>query len=120
MIRIFQIAFLSCFGFYLVGCKGPAESEPKPEQIKIGDLAPSRSDQQPATDLLNTVNFDVYIFEIPAENVSKLSDAWQTLYLKPLLFTNYNAFRANSFIVRTGSMQMWQRVNDLLRAADGQ
>jgi len=120
MIRAFQIAFLSCLGFYMVGCRSSEQSEPKPEQIKIGDIAPSRSDQQPATDLLNTVNFDVYIFEIPAENISKLNDAWQILYLKPLLFTNYNAFRANSFMVRFGQMQIWQRVNDLLRAADGQ
>jgi len=104
----------------MVGCRSSEQSEPKPEQIKIGDLAPSRSDQQPAADLLNTANFDVYIFEIPAENASKLNDAWQILYLKQLLFTNYNAFRANSFIVRFGQVQMRQRVHDLLRAADGQ
>jgi len=120
MIRVFQIAFLSCFGFYLVGCKGPAESEPKPEQIKISDLAPSGSGKQSAAELLNTANFDVYIFEIPAENAGKLNDAWQILYLNPLLFTNYNAFRANSFMVRTGGVQMWQRVHDLLRIAGGQ
>jgi len=120
MIRAFQIAFLSCFGFYIVGCSSPEESEPKPKQIKISDIAPSHSGKQSAAELLNTANFDVYIFEIPAENASKLNDAWQILYLNPLLFTNYNAFRANSFMVRTGGVQMWQRVNDLLRAADGQ
>lgn len=120
MIRAFQIAVLSCLGFYMVGCRGPEQSEPKPEQIKIGDLAPSHNGEHPAADLLNIVNFDVYIFEIPAENVSKLNDAWQILSLKPLLFTNYNAFRANSFMVRTGGVQMWQRVHDLLRAAGGQ
>lgn len=120
MIHVFQIAFLSCLGLAMVGCNGSVRGEPEPEQIKISDIAPLRSDNQPAIDWLNTATFDVYIFEIPAENVSKLNDAWQMLYLKPLLFTNYKVFRANSFIVRTSGMQMWQRMNDLLRAAGGQ
>lgn len=120
MIRTFQITVLSCLGFYLIGCIGSEQSPPMWEQVKIGDIAPSRNGQQSVGELLNTINFDVYIFEIPAENVSKLNDAWQILYLKPLLFTNYNAFRANSFMVRFGQVQMWQRVNDLLRAAGGQ
>ena len=120
MIRVFQITVLSCIGLFLIGCHGSEQIEPKPEQVKIGDIAPSHKAKQPSTELLNTVSFDIYIFEIPAENIIKLSDAWRMLYIKPLRFTDYNAFRANSFRVRFGQISALETIHDLLLAAGGQ
>jgi hypothetical protein len=119
MIRAFQIAVLACLPFCLTGCGGPEEKEPIWKQLKIGDLAPSHSGKGPDGQLLKTINFNIYIFEIPAENISALDDVWQMLYPKPLRYNNYDAFKANSFLVGFGQAQMWSKIIDLLLAADG-
>jgi len=119
MIRIFQITVLCCAGLALTGCSAPQENQPIWQQVKITDLAPSHRAKQPGEQLLKTINFDVYVFEIPAENISKLDDIWEILYTKPLQFNNYDTFRANSFLVGLGQVQMWGKIADLLRAADG-
>jgi hypothetical protein len=120
MIRAFTFALLGCVSVFLIGCKEPEQSQPVWEQFKIGDIAPSRSDQQQVGKLLNTINFDVHIFEIPAESTGKLDDIWGLLYTEPLRFNSYKAFTANSFVVRFGRVRMWNRIHDLLRAAGGQ
>lgn len=144
MIRIFQIAAdsedrgqrsedgISDFGFLpsvfclltsifclLAGCAKP-EKEPIWETVKIGDLAPSSSDEQPQATLLKTINFDLHIFEVPAENLSKLDDIWQMLYIRPLRFNDYRAFGKNSFSARFGQIQRWEKIQELLLAADAQ
>jgi len=63
------------------------------------------------------MNFDLYVFEVPVEFADRLDDVWLSLYLKPLRFNNYQAFRANSFSVGYGQVQMWDKIGDLLRAA---
>ena len=120
MVRVFVITVLSCVSIYLPGCKGPEQSQPIQEQVKIGDIAPSRSDQQSVGTSLNTINFDVHIFEMPAESTGKLGDVWGLLHTEPLRFHSYKAFIANSFVVRFGRVRMWNRIHDLLRAAGGQ
>jgi hypothetical protein len=119
MFRIFQIAVLSCLALWLTGCGGPEKNEPIWEQIKIGDLAPSYSGKQPDGQSLKTINFNVFAFEIPAENISALDDIWRMLYPQPLQYNNYNAFKANSFLVGSGHAQMWSKITDLLLAAGG-
>lgn len=119
MMRIFQIVVLGCLSSWLTGCNGPEKNVPVWEQVKIGDLAPYRSGKRPGGQLLKTINFNVHIFEVPAENISALDDAWQMLYPKPLQFNDYNAFGANSFLVGFGQVQMWNEVHDLLLAAGG-
>lgn len=119
MIRIFQIAVLSCVGLLLMGCKGPERRDALWQDVKITDIAPLHSGKQSGGQLLKTIDFDVYIFEIPAENISALDNIWQTLYTKPLRFNDYDAFSANSFLVGFGQIQMWNRIADLLRAAGG-
>lgn len=119
MIRVFQIAVLSGLAFWLTGCNGTKQNEPIWEQVKITDLAPSPSGQQPGGQLLKTINFNVYIFEIPAENISTLDDVWPMLYTRPLRFNDYAAFGANSFLAGFGQVAMWNRVAELLRSADG-
>ncbi len=117
MIRAFQIAVLACLPFCLTGCGVPEENEPIWQQFKIGDLAPSHSAKGPDGQLLKTANFNVYIFEIPAENISVLDHIWRMLYSKPLQFNNYEAFKANSFLAGFGQAQMWSKIIDLLLAA---
>ncbi|MBA7698060.1 hypothetical protein ES703_106734 [subsurface metagenome] len=119
------VGFVSCvlLSFCLIGCTGPEEEEPVWEKVKIGDLAPYRSGKPPQAQLLKTINFDVDIFEIPAENISKLDDICSGLrakYRRPMRFDNPHAFSANSFSVCFGQIPMWNRVGDLLLAAGGQ
>jgi len=119
MNRLFQIAVLSCAALLLTGCSVSLKSEPIWQNIKIGDLAPSQSKERPEAQLLKTTNFEVFFFEMPAENISALDDVWPILYTKPLKFNDYKAFSANSFSVGFGQNQMWNKVADALRAADG-
>ena len=119
MIRVFQIAVLSGLAFWLAGCNGSEKEKPIWEQVKITDLAPFDNSKQPGARLLKTINFNVYVFEIPAENISTLDDVWPMLYAQPLRFNDYDAFGANSFLAGFGQIPMWNRVAELLRAADG-
>lgn len=117
MIRAFQIAVLGCLCFCLTGCTAP-EKEPIWENTKIGDLAPHHSGKPPLSRLVKTINFDLHIFEIPADNIDKLDDIRNILYTKPLRFNSIHAFGANSFSVRFGQIRMWNEVYGLLRAAN--
>ncbi len=119
MIRVFQIAVLSCGGLVLMGCNAPEKRDALWQDVKITDIAPSRSGEEPGGQLLRTIDFGVHIFEIPGENISALDDIWQILYTKPLRFNDYDAFSANSFLVSFGQIQMWNKIADLLRAAGG-
>ncbi len=116
MTRLFQITVLSCAGLLLTGCNSPEKNEPIWQHIKIGDIAPSHSNKQPGGQLLKTISFDVYIFEIPAENISALDDIWQVLHTKQLQFNDYDAFAANSFSAGFGQIRMWNEAANLLRA----
>jgi len=104
--------------FCLIGCNVP-EEEPIWEKVKIGDLAPRRSDKPPSARLIKTINFDLHIFEIPAENIDKLDDTRKNLYTKPLRFNSLHAFSANSFSVCFGQIRMLDQIYNLLLAASG-
>jgi hypothetical protein len=119
MIRAFQIAILVWLPFCLMSCGVPEENAPILEQLKIGDLAPSHSGKGPGGQLLKAININVYIFEIPAENISTLDDVWRMLYPKPLQYNNYDAFKANSFLAGLGQAQIWNQIRELLLGADG-
>jgi len=120
MIRVFQILVLSFMSLLLTGCNAPKKSKPVWEGVKLGDLAPSDSYQLPRPQLLKTINFDVHIFEIPAESISELDNVWNFLYARSFRFNSQYAFNANSFIVRFGQMPMWDKINDLLFSTGGQ
>jgi len=117
MIRLFQIAVFSFLLFHLSGCNAPDENQPIWQNIKIGDLAPSRPDKRPGSQALKTINFNVYIFEMPAENVTALDDIWPILHTSPFRFNDYDAFKANSFSVALGQTHIWNKLNHLLYAA---
>jgi hypothetical protein len=118
MIRTFQIMVLLCLCLFLISCGAPKKEKPVWEQIKIGDLAPSSDGMGMSSQLLKMINFDVYIFEIPAEKIGVLNDAWQMLYTEPLQFKDSKAFGSNFFAAGFGQTQMWDKVGDLLRQAD--
>jgi hypothetical protein len=132
MIRVFQIVVLSCVCLLLTGCKNPPstaqqrshetgkKNKPIWEQVKIGDLAPPAGSGQLDSQFLKTINFDVHIFEIPPENISKLDDIWKALNIQPLRFRDYKAFRANLFDARFGQTATWNTILDLLQEAEGQ
>jgi hypothetical protein len=109
---------LVLLSFCLIGCTAP-EEEPIWKNVKIGDLAPRRGDKPPPARLIKTINFDLHIFEIPAENIDKLDDTRKTLYTKPLRFNSLQAFGANSFSVHFGQIRMLDQIYNLLLAASG-
>ena len=136
MARAWRACFvvvLICTAAVLAGCNGAEKDKPLWQQVKIDDLAPSRKPSRPRNHSLKTINFSVYIFEIPAENIIVLNDVWQmlesshfakegkmgSLDTRPLRFNNHNAFTANSFAAGLGRLQMWNNVADLLRNAGG-
>jgi hypothetical protein len=132
MIRVFQIAVFSCAVTSLIGCNVPEKDKPIWQQVKFGDLAPSANDKRSAGQLLKTINFSIYLFEIPAGNIGILDDVWPMphgsdfpenrkmgyLYRKPLRFNDSDAFGANSFLIGFGQLEMWDKIADLLRSAD--
>jgi len=103
----------------LTGCGVPERDRPIWEQVKLGDLAPPADAKHPGGQLLKTINLNICIFEMPAENIGALNDVWQMLYTKPLKFNNYDAFCANSFLVGFGQIQMWNKIANILRYAGG-
>lgn len=119
MIRFLQIVMLSFFALQLAGCNEGEKSVPLWEQVKVRDIAPSQSSKQPGSQVLKTINFDVHIFEVPAEDISKLNNIWRMLNNGPLRCRSYKAFRANSFFVRFGKVQIWDKIVEQIRRAGG-
>jgi hypothetical protein len=120
MARISSTTILTCLALCFGGCKAPDESEHIWEQIKIEDLAPTQRDKKTDAQLPKVMNFDVHIFEVPAENITKLNHIWQTLTISRLRFSNYDAFIANSFMIGLGRMNAWHKVKNVLTVAGSQ
>ena len=109
--------FLSlCF----YGCNEPKEEAALWDQVKIDELAPQGGNDAPGTRIIKTINLDVHVFEVPAENVDKLDKIRKRFYIRPLRLVDYQAFNANSFVVRFGKAEMWNELREMLVAADGQ
>jgi hypothetical protein len=119
MNRVLQIALFGFAGLLLAGCNDPEKDKRIWEHTKITDLAPSADAKDTSGKMLKTINFNIFIFDIPAENTSALDGIWQMLYTKPLRFKDSDAFAANSFAVGFGQLDMWNKVSDLLRNAGG-
>ena len=105
--------------FCLSGC---AEFEPKLpvwETVKIGDLAPEDGSKTAKVELLKTTRLDVHIYEVPSDNISELDKIRKRLFVRPLKLKDYEAFNANSFMVRFGQVDIWQQTNNWLFEAGG-
>ncbi len=121
MARLLCVAVLIFCFLAVASCQtSPAEEEQIWSGIKLAELAPPPSDRLAQPRFLGTVNMEVHVMELPADNVDQLEDLWQVLSAKPLRVTSYNAFSDNSFRVRAGRTQAWKQIEALLVAADGQ
>ena len=119
MFRSFQILISSMVIAVLTGCHPPKQTSAFWQQVKITDLSPLHSVKETETQLLKTINFNIYTFEIPAENITVMDSIWEMLYTEPIQFNNYDTFIANSFLVGFGQIQMWNKIADLLRKGNG-
>ena len=54
----------------LAGCREPA-AQPQPRDLKIGDLRTPENENIPGGLALRTANFDVHIYELPADKAAK-------------------------------------------------
>lgn len=120
MVHARDTVVLLCIVLGAIGCNRSQKEPPASDQPKIGELAPSRSGGQSAAQLLHAMNFGLHIFEVPADNVGQLENFWNVLSTKPLRFNSPEAFKANSFLVGFGQIELWDRVHDLLYKAGGQ
>jgi hypothetical protein len=117
MIRFFQTMVLICTAALLTSCNAPEKEKPIWEQVKLSDLANSSDVNNPGGRLLKTINLDIHIFEMPAEDINVINYVQQMLYAKPLQFNDYDAFKANSFSAGFGQIQMWNTIANVLRDA---
>jgi len=99
----------------LIGCT-PPEEEPIWKDLKIGDLAPRQSGKQTSR-LVESTNFNLYVFEMPSDNVDKLDDIRKTLFTKNLRYQSSHSFGANSFSVHFGQIRMWNEIFASILAA---
>jgi len=105
--------------FCLVGCANHESEPPIWEKVKIGDLAPFDAGKTQKVELLKMTKLDVHIFEIPAENIAEIDKIRKKLFIRPLQLKDYEAFNANSFMVRFGQVDLWRQTNDWLLGAEG-
>ncbi len=101
----------------LAGCGGGEKEKPIWKGVKIGDLAPTPSKSEGRVQLLKTMNFKIYILEVPDENIGVLDAVWPMLYTKPVQLNDAYAFKANSFSIGAGQMTVWSKVAEQLDAA---
>jgi hypothetical protein len=111
VIRLLSSVLCLLF-FVLTGCT-PTEEEPIWKDLKIGDLAPRSDGKQQRSRLVESTNFNLYIFEMPSDNINKLDGIRKTLFTKNLRYQSAHAFRSNSFSLHFGQIRMW---NELFRA----
>jgi len=119
MIKFLQIVTICWLGLTLTACKESQKNRPIWEQVKITDLAPSANKETAEFQQLKTINFDVCVFEVPAENIKTVNNIWQILSTQPIRFNNYETFKANLFLVGFGQAPMWNKIDELFLAAGG-
>jgi len=118
MVRIVITAVLGLLLVLLPGCREPA-AQPPAHDLKIGDLRTLESEKVPGNLALRTANFDVHIYELPADKAAKLNDVWAGLYERGLTFYNYSAFAGNLFRVAMGRRFSWSRLDDIFKDIGG-
>jgi hypothetical protein len=118
LCSVFCILYSASLFLRLGGCARPKE-EPIWEKVKIGDLAPS-PDQAPQAKFVRGIHLEIYVVEMPADNIDDLDKIRKKLRVRPLKLKSYQAFNANSFLARFGQLGMWNDVRSMLTTAEGQ
>jgi len=119
MMRATKCVLWTSICLCVVGCENPDRSKADREQVKIGDLAPSGTESPSGAQRLKTINMGVHIFEVPVQNTDQLKELWSLLNRNPLRFTNYNAFRANSFAAGFSRVRLWNKIHNVIGQAGG-
>ncbi len=99
----------------LIGCSTPPRVADT-KGIKLSDLEPTgrRTLGKP----LHTTNIEVLRYELPAENIASLENAWQTLGRGTLAYNEPNSFNANGLRVAMGKFGSYAKVIDQLKTAN--
>jgi hypothetical protein len=109
---VFCLLFLA-----LSGCTPPPKEEPIWKDLKIGDLAPRHDGKQQKSRLVESTNFNLFVFEMPSDNIDKLNNIRKTMFTRNLRYQSSHAFEANSFSVHFGQYRMWEQIFNSIRAA---
>jgi hypothetical protein len=104
------------------GCKtAPKEERQIWQQVKIGQLAPTdKKARQDKVEVLSTVQMEVRVFEAPGGNVDQFDGLWLLLSPRSVYMTSYNAFTDNSFRVKSGRIEQWEKIQKALTDAGAQ
>jgi hypothetical protein len=114
MVRILIYIMAAAWAAAICGCQ-PAEQKkpPKPEVsiegITIKDLKPADTTKLPPR-----IVFRIFTFEVPAEKVQTMLQAFATLDTKSMRFVNRESFDANGFKVGFGRTLNWKTVSGIL------
>lgn len=100
--------------FCCIGCTPP--KAPVWEGVKFKDLA--RTKHSPQSVLESPLQFNVYIFALPADNFADVKDVWAALSTKPLRFVSTDSFGENGFAAGVGTTTQWEPVAEKLREAE--
>ncbi|MHC4757672.1 MAG: hypothetical protein ACYTE8_03350, partial [Planctomycetota bacterium] len=101
------------------GCKSKAKEKPIWEEVKITDIPSIRYDGLSGSEMVQTANFDIYVFEIPDQNFEKLDEIWKQLTKQGIYLLDYHSFAANSFRADLGRVTMLTSINKILQDAGG-
>jgi hypothetical protein len=103
--------------FYCIGCTPPPPKTPVWENVKFKDLA--RAKHSPQSILESPLQFNIYLFALPAGNFAGVKDIWSNLSTKPIQFISRNSFGENGFAAGVGKTTLWEPVAEKLRSAGG-
>ncbi len=117
MTQKVTITAVICILVTLTGCKSSQQEKPLWGKYKITDLAVPPEDSQGKYEIIQTANFEIYIVELPADNIEMLNDIWQNFQKKNISFNNPESFRANSFLLGRGDIKKWDELENQLRKA---
>jgi len=119
MSNAFKVHFLIFLSFFLSGCPGPDDNKPSIENIKITDLAPSNKTGKSRFRALNTINFNVYVIEVPSEKTGVLDEIRKGLYTQPLMYNDQESFKVSLFSAGFGQFRMWGEISRILEKGNG-
>jgi len=82
----------------IAGCK-KAEIDPPPlwEQTNLSELKPSGQLENPVLQQIAGINLDIYMYEVPVDQIKTLLPVWNPLSKQGIRFKNAMSFQANGF-----------------------
>lgn len=112
---ISKFFFLIILQLFITGC---GNSEPIWEDIKITDLAPANSPENP--DNIKTVSFDIHKIEFPADRMDEVKEIYEDLQTSALSLNSTTGFKENLFQAGLGQKQTWEKLNQVYKKANAE